>query len=134
MARLIDTSVLIAAERQGRSLANLKAELLEDEFVIAAITASELMVGIHYADSPDRRRDRESYLEDILQSVAVIDFDLTVARLHARLTYEMRRAGTLIGAHDMQIAATAIAGGYRLLTANARKYSRVPGLSIDPYP
>jgi tRNA(fMet)-specific endonuclease VapC len=133
MAQLIDTSVLIAVERQGRSLADLRAELTGEEIAIAAITASELLVGTHFADAA-RRQQREAYVEDVLESIALVYFDLHVARIHARLVYEMSRAGLQIGAHDLQIAATAVADDYGLVTLNVREFRRVPGLSVYPYP
>ena len=40
--------------------------------------------------------------------------------------------GTTIGAHDLLIAATAIAGGDALVTLNQREYARVPGLRLQP--
>jgi tRNA(fMet)-specific endonuclease VapC len=100
---------------------------------IAAITASELLVGIHFADAP-RRPQREAYVKDILDSLTIVDFDLSVARVHARLVYETRGAGLQIGAHDLQIAATAVAGGYQLVTMNVRDFARVPGILLYPYP
>ena len=133
MAQLIDTSVLIAVERQGRSLADLRAELTGEDIAIAAITASELLVGTHFADAA-RRQQREAYVEDVLESIALVYFDLHVARIHARLVYEMSRAGLQIGAHDLQIAATAVAYDYGLATLNVREFRRVPGLSVYPYP
>jgi len=39
----------------------------------------------------------------------------------------------MIGAHDLQIVATAIAGGHALVTLDVADFSRVPGLEvIDP--
>ena len=36
----------------------------------------------------------------------------------------------MIGAHDLQIAATALAWGYAVLTDNLRDFHRVPGLEV----
>jgi predicted nucleic acid-binding protein len=41
--------------------------------------------------------------------------------------------GAMIGAHDLQIAATAVAGGHSVVTFDVADFSRVPGLEvIDP--
>ena len=39
-------------------------------------------------------------------------------------------AGTGVGAHDRIVAATAIAAGWRVATANVRHFERVPGLDV----
>jgi tRNA(fMet)-specific endonuclease VapC len=38
--------------------------------------------------------------------------------------------GELIGAHDLWIAATALAHGMGLATGNTREFKRVPGLRL----
>lgn len=134
MAQIVDTSVLVAVERVGRTLTDLRTDLADENIAIAAITASELLVGIYYADSPRRRHEREDYVEEILRSLPLIQFDLPIARVHARLAYEMRRAGSQIGAYDLEIAATAVARGFEVVTANVGEFARVPGLSVHSYP
>jgi predicted nucleic acid-binding protein len=71
-------------------------------------------------------------VEAVLARTIVIPFDLAVARVHARLTAELRRAGVSVGAHDLQIAATALEGAHQIVTANRRDFDRVPGLTVLP--
>jgi tRNA(fMet)-specific endonuclease VapC len=97
---------------------------------LAAITASELLHGVHRAESASRRGRRERFVETILEAVPVLPFDLLVAREHARIWADLARGGRLIGAHDMQIAATGIAHQIPLLTANRREFDRVDGLIV----
>jgi predicted nucleic acid-binding protein len=97
---------------------------------IASITASELLVGVHRTVAGARRQRREAYVEAILGAMLVISFDLPVARVHARLWAELASSGAMIGAHDLVIAATAIAHGYAVLTENVRDFERVPGLVV----
>lgn len=52
------------------------------------------------------------------------------AELFAELAVTLRRAGTIIGERDLQIAATAIAGGHQVLTRTVREFERVPGLKL----
>ncbi len=100
----------------------------EEEAALAAITASELLHGVCRADTPARALRREAYVEAILSVVPVLPFDLRVARIHARLWAELRSQP--IGAHDLQIASTALAHSSAVLTANVREFLRVPGLSV----
>ena len=60
----------------------------------------------------------------------VLPFDLTVARYHAALWAALAEKGALIGAHDLLIAATALAHGHSVATRDQRSFHRVPGLTV----
>ncbi len=130
MAQLIDSSVFIALERRRQSLGRL-AEVVPDEPVaLASITASELLAGVYRADTQERRLRRQAFVEAILEVIAVIPFDLRVARIHAQIWSQVLASGQTIGAHDLLIAATALAHGYAVLTDNAREFHRVTSLEV----
>jgi tRNA(fMet)-specific endonuclease VapC len=57
---------------------------------------------------------------------------MRVARAHAEIWARLEADGALIGAHDLWIAATALAHGMRVATVNARRFKRVPGLDVLP--
>lgn len=130
MAQLIDSSIFIALERRGQPLSALASVALDEPVALAAITASELLVGVHRADSSDRRLRRQAFVETILELVPILPFDLRVARTHALIWAQLMAAGQVIGAHDLLIAATAVTYGYALLTANPREFDKVPGLEV----
>jgi predicted nucleic acid-binding protein len=96
---------------------------------MAAITASELLQGVHRA-SGDYRVRRESFVEGVLGVIPVVSFDMLAARTHARIWADLVRAGRDIGPHDRIIAATAISLGWRVATANVVHFERVPGLEV----
>ena len=124
MDRLIlDTGVLVALER-GRQI---PVDVLPDDsdIVIAAITASELLVGVELADSP-RRAARQATVDAVLDAFDVLPFDLETARHHAVLLAHARRSGRPRGAHDLQIAATARATGRTLLTTDRGAFDDLP--------
>ena len=130
MAQLIDASVFIALERRGQDPLTPTTTASDDRVGIAAITASELLVGVHRADSPQRRLRREAFVETILERIPVLPFDLRVARSHAQILAQLAATGQLIGANDLLIAATALSYGYSVLTDNLREFHRVPGLVV----
>jgi len=130
MATLIDASVLIAAERGQLDLDALLAEHAGEEIAIAAITASELLHGVHRAAGTAQRTRREAFVEDLLAQVPVIPFDLVAARIHSRVWAQLARRGLGVGAHDLLIAATAIATGSKVATRDERSFRRIPGLSV----
>ena len=127
---MIDTSVFITLERRGQPIASLTATTSDEPVALAAITASELLTGVLRADSPRRRALREAFVEAILDTLPVVPVDLRVARLHAQIWSHLLDSGQVIGAHDMLIAATAVAHGYSVLTDNVREFQRVPGLEV----
>ncbi|HET8629354.1 MAG TPA: PIN domain-containing protein [Thermomicrobiales bacterium] len=130
MAQLIDSSIFIEMERRGRQLADLVAAMADEPVALASITASELLTGIDHANTPARRLRREAVVEATLTLIPVLPFDLLVALTHARLWAQLAAAGQLIGAHDLLIAATALAHGYAVLAQNVRDFRRVPGLVV----
>ena len=131
MARIIDSSVLVALERRGLPLETLTTLASPDEdAALAAVTVSELMLGIHRSDTAARRLRRENFLDALLDTIPVLPFDLRVARTYGRVWSELMGQGQMIGIHDAQIAATALAHGYAVLTDNVRDFERIPGLTV----
>jgi tRNA(fMet)-specific endonuclease VapC len=131
MALVVDTSIFISLERQRRPWQDfLATEAPNEPIAIASITASELLAGTYRADTAVRRRAREEHVEDILQSLLVLSFDLVTARTHSRLWAELDAMGQAIGRYDLLIAATAVANSYAVLTENVREFARVPGLEV----
>jgi predicted nucleic acid-binding protein len=140
MGTLIDTTVFIELERATRGRpwssaidevsGHLAAQLGSAEEVgIAAITAAELLHGVHRATARHRVR-REAFVEGLLAALPPLPYDLLVARVHARVWAGLAEAGADVGAHDRIVAATAIAAGWRVGTADVRRFGRVPGLDV----
>ncbi len=130
MGTLIDSSVLVAAERGDLDLESILEEYSEEDFALSVITASELLQGVHRADSEKRRSRREAYVESLLLRFPVLAFDLVAARIHARLHADLSSKGANIGAHDLIIGATALARGLDVVTRDERSFPRIPGLSL----
>ncbi len=124
---LIDTSVLVDAERGGGALARVPED---EEHAISAVTVSELLHGVHRAVDGARRTQRSAFVEHILAELEMLPATVEVARIHADLWAQLEARGEAIGAHDLWIAATALAYGMRIATANAREFARVPGLDV----
>jgi tRNA(fMet)-specific endonuclease VapC len=130
---LIDTSVFVAIERSGAVPSDALESLGDRPVHLAAITASELLHGVHRAESAVRRQRRQDFVESVLEVIPVLPFDLDTARVHSRLWADLARTGSMIGSHDLQIAATAIARDLELVTANAREFGRVEGVVLHSW-
>ena len=130
MGTLIDTSVIIDIER-GRLDANLLRGVDDDEPVaLSAITASELLHGVHRLASAVARTRAERFVDALLDVIPVIAFDLDVARVHARLDAELSARGASVGDADLIIAATAVWLDYRIATRDLRSFPRIEGLEV----
>ena len=129
MGTLIDTSVLIALERGELDLADVQDDD-DEELAIAAITASELLHGVHRLRGAGARTRAERVVEHLLNLIPVVQFDLDVARIHARIDAELSAAGAAVGDADLMIAATAVWLDYRIATRDLRSFSRIKGLTV----
>jgi tRNA(fMet)-specific endonuclease VapC len=84
MGTLIDSSVLIAWERNQLNLEDQLADSADEDFGVSAITASELLHGVHRASTPAQRRRREAFVEGLLSRIPIVAFDaVTAASMHA---------------------------------------------------
>lgn len=124
---LLDTNVLIDVERSVASLDTLIDD--DDEPAVAAITVAELGVGVAMATGA-RRRARSAFLADIVTHLPVIGYDLDVARAHTHLMVAAREAGRPRGAHDLIIAATALATGRMVVTSDRQGFDALPGVAV----
>jgi tRNA(fMet)-specific endonuclease VapC len=127
---ILDTSLLVAAERGTVRLQALLESLGGESLGMAAITASELLHGCQRATDPGVRTRRAAFVEALLDAIPVLPFGLPEARRHAELWADLVRERTVIGPHDMLIGATALARGDALATLNRREFDRVPGLRL----
>ena len=131
MGTLIGSSVLIAAERGRLDLEAAFDARADVSFAVAAITASELLHGVHRAATEQQRRRRTAYVEGLLASLPVVPFDLVTARIHANLSAQLAARGITVGAHDLLIGATAVARGDKVATRDVRSFGRIPGLELE---
>jgi tRNA(fMet)-specific endonuclease VapC len=124
---LLDTTFLVDADRSQTSLDDLIAD--DDEVAIAAITIAELLVGVLLADEA-HRADRQQFVDVVGEAIPIVEYDTTVAAVHAELLVAVRRQGRPRGAHDLIIAATANATQREVVTADTAAYEDLAGVSV----
>jgi len=129
MGLMVDTNVFISFEKSGDSI-DLSGWESSEKIYISVVTVSELLMGVHRANTEQRRQRRSAFVEAVIAGVSVLDFTAAAARVHAELYAELARKGQMIGAHDLIIAATARHKDLSLLTDNVHEFSRVPGLRV----
>jgi len=128
MEIILDSSILVAYERRRFDLERLLTD--HSPAAIAAVTAAELLIGVHRADTPERHARREEFVENIFSRIRIVPFELVQARLYAVQFAFLAGRGEIIGDRDLQIAVTALSLGYGLATLNEREFKRVSGLVV----
>jgi tRNA(fMet)-specific endonuclease VapC len=118
---------VVAGERGKVKLDDLIGD--EDDVAIAAVTIAELLVGVELADAAHRPR-RAVLVDSVIATIPVEDYDLDVARSHAQLLAHTHRAGRRRDAHDLVIAATALARGRIVVTADKGGFADLPGVAV----
>jgi tRNA(fMet)-specific endonuclease VapC len=98
---------------------------------MAAVTPAELLLGLELAGSR-KRGAREKYVRDVLRTIPIEPYDLEVAKAHAQLLAHARRTGQARGAHDLIIAATALATRRMVVTGDVAGFAGLPGVAVKP--
>ena len=122
---LLDTTFLIDAERGDIDVDDVIDDT--DDVAMAAVTVAELLVGVRMASSRHRPR-RQAYVDDLLATIPIVDYDARVAVFYADLLAAVRREGRPRGAHDLIIAATAKATDRTVVTADVPAFNDLPGV------
>jgi tRNA(fMet)-specific endonuclease VapC len=134
MGLVLDSGVLIAAERDAKPvselLATLEHEHGETEIVLSSITVIELEHGLHRARTAEQAAKRRAYLDTVYAAIPVEAFTREMAQFAAKIDAEARRAGQTIPFADLLIGATALHFGYAVGTRNLRHLQMVPGLAV----
>lgn len=137
MGLMVDSSVVIEAERKGQTAAGLVAEIIDAfgdvQLSLSMMSVAELCRGCWRTGSARRRAAREGFIESILAVVPAFPLDLPTARIFGRIDAELAATGRRLPTSDLLIASTAIARGDDIVTGNPRHFDRVPGLTVHRY-
>jgi tRNA(fMet)-specific endonuclease VapC len=129
MAILIDSDVIIRAERGVFDLESWIASMPNEEFKLAAITVAELWHGVERATGAHEMK-RRLFLQRLFALFEFVPYTEKTGFEHARIWAELESSGQMIGAHDLILAATAIQTGNAVATFNVRHFSVVKGLVV----
>jgi tRNA(fMet)-specific endonuclease VapC len=131
MGVIFDSSVLVYLERNLQQVEKIIAGRESEPFGISVVTVSELLHGVHRADSGKRRLKREAFVEKVIEIFPIYPFDLAAARIYARVWASMARKGMTIGSHDLMIGATCISLGFSVVTLDFRDFEKIPGIKVE---
>jgi len=129
---ILDSNVLIAAERRGDAIEQLIQRVAstfgDQESALSVISIVELTHGIYRASTAANRERRRIFVEDICLDLAVHPVTLAIAQLAGRIEGEQAAKGISIPFEDLVIGATALHLGYDVLTLNVKHFQLIPGL------
>jgi predicted nucleic acid-binding protein len=134
MGLVLDSSVVIAAERRGENVAQMLKQIVaitgDQRSILSAIGLAELAHGIYRAQSSEIRIRREAFVQELLNVLEVFPFTKDTAMLAGKLDGEQQSRGIVIPFADLLIGATALEFGYSILTFNVRHFRSIPGLTV----
>ena len=134
MGVVLDSSVVIAAERRGDIVTEMLQQIVaatgDQRAVLSAVGLAELVHGIYRAQTIEARNRREAFIHELLNDVEVYPFAEETAMLAGKIWGEQGSQGVTIPFADLLIGATALEVGYSLLTVNVRHFRLIPGLSV----
>jgi len=134
MGLILDSSVVIAAERRGDTVEQLIDKIVkatgDQEAALSAIGLTELIHGLYRAQTPEIRQRREAFISELLTDLTVYPYTKETALLAGKLDGEQQSRGVVIPFGDLLIGATALSLGFKVLTGNPRDFQRIPGLSV----
>ena len=134
MGLILDSSVLVASERQGKNarqtFSALAEEIGDTEIGISVITLIELAHGAARADSLERKAKRERFIQEVVTAVPVHPVTIPIAIRAGFLDGENQARRARIPLPDLLIAITALELGYSVGTANLRHFKQVAGLNV----
>jgi predicted nucleic acid-binding protein len=134
MGLVLDSSVMIVAEREARPVSSLLAALQqqhgENEIVLSSITVVELEHGLHRAQTAEQAQNRRNYLDTVFAAIPVESFSREMAQIAAKVDADARKTGKVIPFSDLLIGATALHHGYAVGTRNLRHFQMIPNLAV----
>ena len=134
MGLILDSSVLVGAERQGQNarqmLAAISAKSGDTEIAVSVVTLVELAHGAARADTAERREKRRQYIQELLAVLPVHPVTAPLALRAGQLDGEIQARGIRLPLSDLLIGVTALESGYSVATANVRHFRLIPGLSV----
>ena len=131
---ILDSSVIIAAERKRRTVEDLLTSVAEAfgevEIAISAVTLAELVHGVARANTPEIRGARRAFIDELKKHVPVHPVTESTAEIAGQISGEQAAKGITLPPDDLLIGASAIEQGYAVATLNVRHFEKIPDLQV----
>lgn len=136
MGLILDSSVLIKAERQGQNARHVLMAISrtagETEIALSVVSLIELAHGAARADTADRKAKRRQFIQELVVALPVHPVTVPIALRVGQIDGENQAKGVRLPLADLLIGGTALELDYGVATANLRHFQKIPGLTIVP--
>jgi tRNA(fMet)-specific endonuclease VapC len=134
MGLILDSSVVIAAERRGDTVEKLIEQVVstagDQDAALSSVGLTELIHGIYRTQTPEMRLRRQSFIEELLRDLTIYPYTKETAMLAGKIDGEQQAQGVAIPFADLLVGATALSLGFSVLTVNPRHFRLIPGLNV----
>ena len=131
---VLDSSVLIAAERRKQTPAQIIEDVVKTvgavPIILSSLTVAEIGHGIYRANTPEIRERRRAFLDELKATIPIHPITEATAEIIARVGGEQAAKGINLPFIDLIIAAGALELGYAIGTDNTRDFTRIPDLKV----
>jgi len=131
---IIDSSVVIAAERHSNTVEKLIEQIIsvtgDQDAALSSVGLTALVHGIYRAQTAETRLRRQSFVDELLRDLAVYPYTRSTALLAGKIDGEQQAQGVTIPFGDLLVGVTALELGFSVVTANLRHFRLIPGLQI----
>ena len=132
MGLILDSSVLITAEREGQNarqmLAAISSKAGNADVAISVVTLIELAHGAARADTSQRKEKRQQLIQELLTALPIHPVTVSLALRVGQIDGDNQAKGIRLPLSDLLIGVTALELGYSVATGNLRHFKMIPGL------
>lgn len=134
MGLILDSSVLVASERQGCSAYQMLVEIgrsrKDIQIGLSVVSITELAHGVVRADTRQRKEKRLRFIQELVSAIPVYPVTGAIAFRAGLIDGETQARGVRLPLSDLLIGVTALELDFGVGTSNLRHFRLVPGLSV----
>jgi predicted nucleic acid-binding protein len=131
---ILDTSVIVRAERRGQSVSQIlgyiREVLGETEVGISVVTIAELTHGVQRSKLETQRQRSQAFVDDVLATLTAYPVTPGIARRVGVISGQEAERGITLPLEDLLIGATALELGFDVATHNVRHFAMIPNLAV----
>lgn len=127
---VLDTDFIIGYLRDASKIIEILSNYEENktELKTTIINVGEIYKGAYLSA---KIKENIKKIELFLKKVEILDLDVAIMKIYAKISADLRKKGEIIGDYDELIASITIHHKDILITRNIRHYERIPQLSFQ---